>query len=318
MNQRIRNKLHGFISYFVTVCLGPYSWFTANFIFTPLLGPGLPIITNPPQDVSITLTSLISFESFSLTHHCISTGLPTPTITWTSNNNLVLNVISDTLTVHSQDLQPELSINIFTCTANNSVGLDSKSIKVVFDIEQQLKAPKPPIQENISTNNVEIHWVEYISSIDIFNYELCVQPTTESECIQNISTISTEYSIGNLESNTTYSITIVAITVFGRSPASKPLIVKTDNPGTSNIHTFNLEVPNYGATLHLFEYSIVLVATLAIAPRLGRHFVSAIHRCPPRTMFSITIHKLSTFKTLNSERNSWNNLHTYGNLIMTS
>ena len=207
-----------------------------NVSFTNLflhIEPVQPRITSPSRDISIMIISVIGFDSFSLTHNCLSSGTLTSTITWTSNTNLVLNVIAGTLTVHSQDLQPGLSINIFTCTANNSVGLDSKSISVEIDIKPQLTAPQPPIKESTSINSVDIRWVEYIPSIYINSYELCVRSTTDSACIQIINTVSTEYSIENLESDTTYSITIVAITVFGSSPTSGPLTVTSDNPGNT-------------------------------------------------------------------------------------
>ena len=207
----------------MSCCLVNYSRF--------LLEPVRPEITTPQYDVSSIISSISEFESFSFTQNCISTGIPTPTITWTSNTNSNLNVISDTLTLNTQDLNPEISINIFTCTATNTAGQDSKSIAVNINIESQLSAPQPPTQQSIDSNSVDIQWVEYISSVYAKSYEICVRSTTDTECIQTINTVSTQYSIGSLESATAYRISIVAITVFGRSPTGVPLIVTTNEPG---------------------------------------------------------------------------------------
>ena len=159
------------------------------------------------------------------TQSCNSTGIPTPTITWTSNTNSNLNVISDTLTLNSQDLNPEISNNSFTCTATNTAGQDSEIITVTIDI--QLTAPQAPTQQSIGINSVDIQWVEYISSVYVKSYEICVCPTTDTECIDSNNT---QYTIGSLEPTTTYNISIVANTVFGRSPASRPLTITTNEP----------------------------------------------------------------------------------------
>ena len=164
-----------------------------------------------------------------MTQNCISTGIPTPRIVWTSNTNSNLNVISDTLTLRSHDLNPEISNNSFTCTATNTAGQDSKSITVTIDI--QLTAPQPPTQQSIGINSVDIQWVEYISSVYVKSYEICVRSTTDTECIQTINTVSTQYSIVSLKPATTYRISMVANTVFGRSPASRPLTITTNEPG---------------------------------------------------------------------------------------
>ena len=163
------------------------------------------------------------------TQFCNSTGIPTPNITWTSNTNSNLNVISDTLTLRSHDLNPEISNNNFTCTATNTAGQDSRNISVTIDI--QLSAPQPPTQQSIGSNSVDIQWVEYISSVYVKSYGICVRSTTDTECIQTINTVSTQYSIGILEPATTYRISMVANTVFGRSPASRPLTITTNEPG---------------------------------------------------------------------------------------
>ena len=180
------------------------------------------------EDVSITISSIATFESFVHTQLCNSTGYPTLTITWTSNTSSTLNVISDTLTIRPGDLNLEISTNIFTCTATNTAGRDSKSIRVTIDI---LRRPPQPRQLSIGINSVDIQWVEYLSSVYINNYEICVRSTTDTECIQTINTVSIQHSIGSLESNTTYSISLVVNTVFGRSLASVALIVTTNEPG---------------------------------------------------------------------------------------
>ena len=161
------------------------------------------------------------------TQFCNSTGYPTATIKWTSNTNSNLNVISDTLTLNTQDLNPEISNNSFTCTATNTAGQDSEIITVTIDIE--LTAPQAPTQQSIGINSVDIQWVEYISSVYVKSYEICVFPSTDTECIQTNN--NTQYTIESLEPITTYNISIVANTVFGRSPASKPLIITTNEPG---------------------------------------------------------------------------------------
>ena len=90
------------------------------------------------------ISSVNEFQSFSLVQNCVSTGIPTPTITWTSNTNSNLNIISDTLILNTHDLNPEISNNSFTCTATNTAGQDNKRITVTIDI--QLPVPQPPTQ----------------------------------------------------------------------------------------------------------------------------------------------------------------------------
>ena len=179
----------------------------------------------------MTISSVSEFESFSFTQDCVSTGIPTPAITWTSNTNSNLNVVSDTLTLRTQDLNPETSTNIFTCTATNTAGQDSKRIRVTIDIEPQLTTPQAPTQQSIGRNSVDIQWVEYLSSDYVKSYDICVSTTASTGCIQTINTASTQYSIGSLESATSYRISIVVNTVFGRSPASVTLTVTTNEPG---------------------------------------------------------------------------------------
>ena len=124
-------------------------------------------------------------------------------------------------------MNPEISNNSFTCTATNTAGQDSRNILVTIDIE--LTAPQAPTQQSIDSNSVDIEWVEYISSVYLKSYEICVFPTTDTECI--LTKNNTQYIIESLEPITTYNISIVANTVFGRSPASKPLTITTNEPG---------------------------------------------------------------------------------------
>ena len=138
-------------------------------------------------------------------------------------------MISDTLTLNTQDLNLEISNNNFTCTATNTAGQDTKIITVTIDI--RLSAPQPPTQQSIGINSVDIQWVEYISSVYVKSYEICVCPTTDTECIITTNTVSTQYSIERLEPTTTFNISMVANTVFGRSPASRPLTITTNEPG---------------------------------------------------------------------------------------
>ena len=126
-------------------------------------------------------------------------------------------------------MNPEISDNIFICTAINTAGQDSKIITVTIDI--QLTAPQPPTLQSIDSNSVDIQWVVYISSVYAKSYVICVRSKTDSECFQIINTVSTQYSIGSLEPATTYRISMFANTVFGRSPASRPLTITTNEPG---------------------------------------------------------------------------------------
>ena len=141
---------------------------------------------------------------------------------------MTLNVTSDTLTIRSRDLNLEISTNIFTCTANNTAGRDSISIRVTIDIEPYLPIPQPPTQLSIGNDSVDIQWEEYLISVYIKSYEICVRSTTNTECNQTNNTVS---SIRSLESATTYNMTIVANTIFGRSPTSLALKVTTNDPG---------------------------------------------------------------------------------------
>ena len=135
------------------------------------------------------------------------------------------------MTLRTQDLNPEISTNIFTCTSTNTAGRDSKRIRISIDIEPQLTVPQAPTQQSISSNSVDIQWLEYLSSDYVKSYDICVRSTTNTGCIQTINTVSTQYSIGSLESATAYIIYIVVNTVFGRSPTSVALTVTTNEPG---------------------------------------------------------------------------------------
>ena len=91
----------------------------------------------------------MEFESFSFNQNCIATGVPTPTITWASNTS-TLNVVGNRLSIRARHLNKKI-VNVFTCTATNSVGRDAKQILIMNTIE--LSIPAKPAVISISTNS---------------------------------------------------------------------------------------------------------------------------------------------------------------------
>ena len=159
---------------------------------------------------------------FTLTQECNATGVPEPSIEWTSNGAFYQSY--STLTLQVEDLK---GIDMrFTCNASNYVGSDSKSIKIVTSI------PVPPVLKlNVTRNDtrIKIQWSgePQYREYNVF-YQICLRIRNSSgDCIQNASSKETSYSFENLVDGILYSITIVTITSFGRSNESKALIVES-------------------------------------------------------------------------------------------
>ena len=112
----------------------------------------------------------------------------------------------------------------------NTVGRDIRQIRVEKSI--QLLAAENPTVHNVSVNSITIRWPQYDLVSYVSYYEICVGIPGKIGCMQRNRTYGTQYTIGSLEPTTTYNISIVANTVFGRSPASRPLTITTNEPGT--------------------------------------------------------------------------------------
>ena len=192
------------------------------------LEPVLPEITTPQQDIHLTISSVSEFEYFSFTQDCISTGVPTPTITWTSNTS-TLDVTNNRLSILARHLNKKIEVNIFTCTATNSIGLDASQIFIINTIE--LSIPEKPTDISISTNSIEIQWSDYDIVDYLVFYEICVSIPGTNNCEQRNETTETRLTIRNLQPSSQYSITIVVFTYFGTSPRSTPLYIITSDLG---------------------------------------------------------------------------------------
>ena len=193
-----------------------------------LLEPVRPYITTPQQDITITLSNVNELKSFRLILICIATGIPAPTITWTSNTGIIFPV-SNVLSVSVVHLRKNTEVDIFTCTAMNIVGRDIRQIRVVKSI--QLPAPENPNVHNVSANSMVIKWVRYELVNYVSYYEICVGIPGEIECRQRIKTHNMHYTIESLQASSQYNITIVAYTNFGTSPRSGALLVTTADQG---------------------------------------------------------------------------------------
>ena len=123
---------------------------------------------------------------------------------------------------------------IFTCTASNIAGGNIRRITIEIDIK--LIAVSTPIVKSLGFTNIDIMWSEYGLSDYVIHYDICVGISNERGCVLGFQTTNTEYLIENLEKDTLYNITIVAVTEFGRSPASETLSVETTIPG---MHYYN-------------------------------------------------------------------------------
>ena len=192
------------------------------------LEPVLPEITTPQQDIHLTISSVSEFEYFSFTQDCISTGVPTPTITWTSSTS-TLDVTNNRLSILARHLNKKIEVNIFTCTATNSIGLDASQIFIINTIE--LSIPEKPTYISISTNSIEIQWSDYDIVDYLVYYEICVSISGANNCEQRNETTETRLTIRNLQPSSQYSITIVVFTYFGTSPRSIPLYIITSDLG---------------------------------------------------------------------------------------
>ena len=167
-------------------------------------------------------------ESFSLNQRCVSTGFPVPTIRWTSNTNV--NPSGNVLALRTEDLDLDIT-NVFTCTATNIGGSDSKTVSILIQI--QLSSPAAPTADTVDSTSTRIHWVEYASAVYNISYTVCIRKSVDTSCTQTIHTTRIAISVRNLEASTSYSISITANTVFGVSPKGTSLAITTDDPGKS-------------------------------------------------------------------------------------
>lgn len=185
-----------------------------------------PRILVPAQDQQITVSTLYQLEIFTLIQECKATGFPEPSIAWTSNGSFFQS--ESILTLQFEDLRRGIYM-IFTCTASNYVGFSSKSIEIVTSI---LVFPVSKlIVDNKGNNYIEVQWLgdSQYKEYDL-SYLICLRKSDDSggECIQAVLSTDTSYLFENLEDSTPYNITIVTITLFGRSPESEALVVETD------------------------------------------------------------------------------------------
>ena len=92
------------------------------------------MISEPSQNIPIIIRTISELENYSLEQVCKSSGIPEPEIKWTSNTNITSD--SD-LILQPGDLSIEGDVNpyIFTCTASNSEGEDTRNIRIRIDID---------------------------------------------------------------------------------------------------------------------------------------------------------------------------------------
>ena len=190
------------------------------------LEPVLPNITTPQHNITIIIAKVNEFQSFSLVLNCVSTGIPAPTITWTSNTGRIY-VVGSVLSVGVSHLRRSTDVDVFICIAMNTVGRDIRQIRVEKSI--QLPTAKTPTVHNVSANSITIRWPQYDLVSYVSYYEICVGIPGEIGCIQRNRANSTQYTIASLKASSQYSITIVAYTNFGTSPRSDILLATTDS-----------------------------------------------------------------------------------------
>lgn len=191
------------------------------------LEPVRPDIITPQQDISFVISSVNEFQSFSLVQNCISTGIPVPSIRWTSNTGRIY-VVGNVLSIGSSHLRRSTDVDVFTCIATNFVGQDAKQIRIVKSIP--LPAAENPTIYSVSANSIAIQWSLYDLVNYVSYYEICVGVPGQNGCRQSIRAYSSPYTIESLLASSQYSITIVVYTNFGVSPRSDALLVTTD-PG---------------------------------------------------------------------------------------
>ena len=115
----------------------------------------------------------------------------------------------------------------------NTAGEDNRTITVRIAIE--LAAASTPTLKSVGITYIDITWSQYAHSNYVISYEICVKTSDQGDCVLKLETENTEYLIENLQGDTTYRISIVVVTEFGRTPASEILTVGTHNPGLFHI-----------------------------------------------------------------------------------
>ena len=84
---------------------------------------------------------------------------------------------------------------------------------------EPLPSPIQPILVDRDAVSIEIEWQEYL--FPLLNYLLCVTKSNEMGCNNNFTTSNTSFLMQDLEPETEYLVTIVAVTVYGPSPPSE-------------------------------------------------------------------------------------------------
>ena len=195
----------------------------------------------PAQDQQLTIYSLNQLEMFTLTQECTATGVPKPSIEWSSNGSFYQS--DSTLILQVGDLKGGIDMR-FTCTASNDVGSDSKSIQIVTSIQVFPVAKLIIASKNI--HSIGIQWLGESRYLEYdVSYQICLRKSDGGDdCIQEVSSTVTKYLFENLENDTLYRVAIVTITSFGISRESREFEVKTVPAGEidgnlqRNIFTF--------------------------------------------------------------------------------
>ena len=76
-----------------------------------------------------------------------------------------------------------------------------------------------PILVSTYADSIEVEWQEYM--FPVLNYLLCVTKSNDMGCKDNFTTPNTSFLIQYLEPETEYSVTIIAVSVYGSSPTSE-------------------------------------------------------------------------------------------------
>ena len=105
-----------------------------NKLTSSLLAHETPVINEPSRDLSIKISTIEELDTFSINQLCRASGLPKPVSKWTSNTDYLSN---DRLIIQSGNFSIDDVVNpyIFICTAQNSVGEDTRHIRIRVDID---------------------------------------------------------------------------------------------------------------------------------------------------------------------------------------
>ncbi|KRY60969.1 Mesocentin [Trichinella britovi] len=223
--------------------LNPWTKYTFGIRAFNVFGPG-PLspqfslnTTQQKMKPSITLhpsTTVFIAPGGSINISCSSSGYPVPYLRWTKEDEEIQSTFQpetsndDLETTKLLVIEEIYETSTFVCTAENSVGIESKEI----DVEVTGPGTSPNnFEANSSGRNVHFHWEPpTIQNGKIVDYVIYISDDPN----QPLSNWK-EYSVGSdklessitLDPNTVYYAKIAGVTALGTGVLSEPLIFET-------------------------------------------------------------------------------------------